>query len=64
MAEQKKTYSGVKITQNPGGNSNFSLNWGYQEELPKKNTKNPESITPVKAEEIPPIHPNTENKAN
>ena len=64
MAEQKKTYSGVKITQNPGGNSNFSLNWGYQEELPKKNTTNPESITPVKAEQIPSSNNNTESKAN
>ena len=37
MSDSKKTYSGVKITQQPGGSSNFSLNWGHKEEPVKRN---------------------------
>ena len=46
MAEHKKTYSGVKITQNPGGNSNFSLGWGHKEEPAQKPGKNIEYQPP------------------
>jgi len=31
MAEQKKNFSGIKIAQQPGGTSSFSLGWGYKE---------------------------------
>ena len=31
MSESKKTYSGVKIVQQPGGNSTYSFGWGHKE---------------------------------
>lgn len=44
MAEvNKNNYSGKKIVQQPGGNSNFSLDWGHVEPPVKKNLKNPEN---------------------
>ena len=36
MSDHQKTYSGVKVTQEPGGKSSCPLNWGYQEEPVKK----------------------------
>lgn len=38
MAEHKKTFSGVKIVQQPGGNSSYSVSWGHQQEPVKKPT--------------------------
>ena len=37
MTDHKKTFSGVKIVQHPGGNSNCPLNWGHQSQAVKKN---------------------------
>ena len=35
-----KTYSGVKVTQEPGGKSNCPLSWGHKEEPVKKKFEN------------------------
>ena len=32
MSEGKKSFSGVKIVQQPGGDSHYSISWGHQEE--------------------------------
>lgn len=53
MTDNKKTYSGVKITQQPGGESHFSLNWGYKEEPVKRNL-NPAVETPKRLEPMNP----------
>jgi len=37
MAQQNKNFSGIKVVQQPGGTSSFSLSWGYQEEPINKN---------------------------
>jgi hypothetical protein len=42
MSDNKKNYSGVKIVQQPGGNSNYSVGWGHQEEPIKKDISQPE----------------------
>jgi len=31
MSEYKKKYGGIKIAQQPGGISSFSLDWGFRE---------------------------------
>ena len=36
MSEHSKKYSGIKIAQQPGGTSSFSLDWGHKEEPVKK----------------------------
>lgn len=36
MSDSKKTYSGVKIVQQPGGDSTYTVSWGYKEEPVKK----------------------------
>ena len=38
MTQQKKNFSGIKIAQQPGGSSSFSLDWGHKEEPVKKPT--------------------------
>ena len=30
MEEQPRSPRGIKIVQKPGGNSQFTLDWGYQ----------------------------------
>ena len=37
MSDSKKTYSGVKIVQEPGGKSSYSVSWGHEDEPVKKN---------------------------
>lgn len=32
MSDSKKTYSGVKIVQQPGGDSTYSISWGHKQE--------------------------------
>jgi hypothetical protein len=32
----KNSFSGVKIQQTPGGNSNFSLDWGHKDTFEHK----------------------------
>lgn len=44
MADHKKTFSGVKIVQQPGGNSNYNIGWGHQEEPVKKPKDNIDSV--------------------
>ena len=54
MTEPKKTsYSGVKIVQQPGGNSSYSVSWGHESEAIKRpvdpppqpiDDKNPEKL--------------------
>jgi hypothetical protein len=46
MTDHKKTYSGIKIAQNPGGSSSFSLSWGHTEEPVKKPNPNAELTSP------------------
>ena len=36
MSYHSKKCSGIKIAQQPGGTSSFSLDWGYKEETVKK----------------------------
>jgi len=40
MTDCKKTYSGVKIVQQPGGNSSYSFGWGHTEEPYQRNSHN------------------------
>lgn len=42
MSEHSKKYSGIKIAQQPGGTSSFSLDWGHKEEPVKKTVINQE----------------------
>ena len=47
----KNTFSGVKIQQKPGGNSNFSLDWGHNDTYDQTKGTKQEAPTNVIAKE-------------
>ena len=51
MSETQKSFSGVKIMQQPGGASSVSLNWGHKEETTTKTFTRDQPERPVVAEQ-------------
>ena len=61
MSDHKKTFSGVKIVQQPGGNSNYSVGWGH-EESPVKKPKDIPGSTPIQESKNPETFESSTNK--